>query len=123
MAFIRAGLSQWGIELLDAGEKAVPFGNENWFLTSGNFSYYMGPIARWVLGFTGAVWAFIWAGLSQWVIELLGAAEKAGPFENENWVANVWKLQLLHGPHRPLGFGRYRRGVGICLGGSSPMGY
>ena len=36
-------------------------------LTSGNFSYYVGPIADWVLGVTGGVWAFIRAGLSQWL--------------------------------------------------------
>ena len=67
--------------------------------------------------------AFIRAGLSQWGIELLDAGKITGPLEEENWVANVWKLQLLHGPHRPLGFGRYRRGEGIYLGGSAPMGY
>ena len=83
----------------------------------------MEPIPHWVLGVTGGVWAFSWAGLPQWVIELLGAGEKADPFENENWVANVWKFQLLHGTHRPMGFGRYRMGVGIYLGGSFPMGY
>ena len=83
----------------------------------------MGPIAQWVLGVTVGVWAFIRAGLPQWVIELLGAGEKAGPLENENWVVNVWKVQLLHRAHRPMGFGRYRRGVGIYSGGSVPMGY
>ena len=83
----------------------------------------MGPIARWVLGVTGWVWAFMRAGLSQWVIELLDAGEKSGPFENENWVANVWKCQLLRGVHLPLGFGGYRRSVGMYLGGSVPMGY
>ena len=83
-------------------------------LTSGDISYYMGPIARWVLGVTGWVWAFIWAGLPKWVIELLDAGDKAGPFENENWVANVWKFQLLHGAIRPLGFGRYRMVGGDC---------
>ena len=82
----------------------------------------MGSIAHLVLGVTGGVWAFICAGLSRWVIELLDVGEKAGPLENEHWVANVWKLQLLHGAHRPLGFGRYRRGVGIYLGGSVPDG-
>ena len=92
-------------------------------LTYGNFSYYMGPIARWFSGVTGGVWAFIWAGMPKWVIELLGAYEKAGPFENENWVDNAWELQLLHGAHRPLGFGRYRGGVGIYSGGSVPMSY
>ena len=69
----------------------------------------MGPIAHWDLGVTGGVWAFIRAGLSQWVIELLDAGEKTGPFENENWVANVWKFQLLHGAiaRRVLGVTRW----------------
>ena len=83
----------------------------------------MGPIAHWVSGVTGGAWEFSWAGLPQWVIELLGTGEKAGPYENEDRFANVWKFQLLRGAHRPLGFGRYRRGVGIYLGWSSPMSY
>ena len=83
----------------------------------------MGPIAHWVLGVTGWAWAFIWAGLSQWVIELLDAGDKAGPFGGENRVANVWEFQLLHVAHRPLGFGRYRRGLAIYSGGSSPISY
>ena len=69
------------------------------------------------------MWAFIREGLPQWVIELLGAGEEADPFENENFVANVWKFQLLHGAYRPLGFGRYRTGVGIYSDGSAPMNY
>ena len=81
----------------------------------------MGPNARWDLGVTGWVWAFIRAGLSQWVIELLDAGDKTGPFENENWVANVWEFQLLHGAHRPLSFARYRRVVGIYFGESAAM--
>ena len=89
-------------------------------LTSGDFSYYMGPIARWVSGVTGWVWGFIRAFLPQW-LELLGAVGKAAPFENESWAPNVWELQLLHGAHRPLGFGRYRMGVGIYSGVSAPM--
>ena len=47
----------------------------------------------------------------------MGAGEEEGPFENENWVPNVWKFQLLPVAHRPLDFGRYRRGVGIDSGG------
>ena len=50
----------------------------------------MGPVAHRVSGVTGWAWAFIRAGLSRWVIELLNTGEKAGPFENENWAANVW---------------------------------
>ena len=38
-------------------------------------------------GVTGEVRAFVWAGFPRRVIELLGAGEKAGPFENENRVA------------------------------------
>ena len=91
-------------------------------LTSGNCSYYMDSIARWVSGVTGGAWAFIWAGMCQW-LGLLDAGEKTGPFENENWVPNVWEFQLLHGVHPPLGFGRYRRGVGIYSGGSPPVTY
>ena len=81
----------------------------------------MGPIGRWFSGVTGGARAFIWAGLSREVSALSGAVEKAGPFENENWVANVWELQLLHGARRPLFFGRYRRGAGVYLAGSVPM--
>ena len=51
----------------------------------------------------------------------MGAGEKAGPFESENWVSKVRELQLVHGAHRPLGFGRYRGSVGIYSGCSFPM--
>ena len=57
----------------------------------------MGPVAHRVSGVTGWAWAFIRAGLSRWVIELLNTGEKAGPFENEDWVPNVGELHLLHG--------------------------
>ena len=103
-------------------KKQARLGTRTGLLTSGNFSYYMGPIARWVLGVTGGVWAFIWAGLPQWVIELLDAGDKAGPFENEKWVDKVWKFHLLHGVHRTLGFGRYRMGCGDLFGLVCPNG-
>ena len=90
-------------------------------ITSGNFSYYMGPIAHWVSVVTGGLWGFIWAGLSQWR-GLLDACEKADPLEDENWVDNVWELQLIRGAHRPLGFARYRMRGGIYLGGFPPNG-
>ena len=83
----------------------------------------MGPFARWVLGVTGWLGAIVRAGLSKWVIELLGEGEKACPFENENWVSNVSDFQLLHGAHRPLGFWRYRSVVGSYLGGSIPTAW
>ena len=59
------------------------------FLTSGNFSYYTGSVARWFAGVTGGAWAFIWAGIPQGVIELLDAGGKTGPFVGENWASNV----------------------------------
>ena len=52
-AFSRAGLPQWVIELLGAGEKKARWGTRTGLLTSGNPSYFMGSIARWVLGVTG----------------------------------------------------------------------
>ena len=107
---------------MGAGEKRDRLRTRTGLLTSGNSSYYMGPIARWFSGVTGVMWVCIWVGLPRWVIELSGAGAKAAPFENENWVSNVWEFQLLDGAHRPLGFGRYRRVVGIYLGGSVAMG-
>ena len=41
-------------------------------------------------------WPFIWAGLSPWVNGLLGAGEKAGPFEHDSRNSNVSKYRLLH---------------------------
>ena len=57
------------------------------------------------------MWAFILAGLSQWNNELLETDEEAIPFENNNWVANVWEFPLLLGP-----VARYFSGVtgGVC---------
>ena len=53
---------------------------------------------------------------------LLGAGGKVGPFENDNWVANVWGFQLLRGALRPLGFGRYRGGCWDLSGRVCPNG-
>ena len=62
-------------------------------------SYYIGPppLSSWSYR---RAWAFILAGLSQWVSEFLGACGKAYPLENDNdnLAANVWEFQLLHGP-------------------------
>ena len=106
---------------MGAGEKPSPFEKENFGSNVWEFQLFRG--ARRPLAFGRYRFFFIWAGLPRWVIELLDAGEKAGPFENENWVANVWECQLLHGAHRPLGFGRYRRGVGLYLVGSVPISY
>ena len=55
-------------------------------------------------------------------IELLDSGGKAGPIENGNWKCTVWGFQLFHWVYRPMGLGRYRRGVGVYLGGGLPNG-
>ena len=83
----------------------------------------MGPIARGVLVVTWGRGDLFGRVCPDELLDFWAPAKKAGPPENENWVDNVWKFQLLRGAHRPMGFWRYRMGVGIYSGGSSPMSY
>ena len=96
-AFIWAGLSKWVNEFLGAGGKAFLLENANLVDNVWKYQLFHGSISYKVSGVTGGLWAFNWAGLSQWVNELLGAGEKECSIKNDKWVANVWKYQLLHG--------------------------
>ena len=111
------------IELLGAGEQAGPFENENWVANVWKFQLLHGahrPMGFWRYR---RMWEFSRPGLPQWVTELLDAGETAGPFGPEQWVSNAREFQLLHGAHRPQGFGCYRRDVGLYSGGPAPMRY
>ena len=108
---------------MGAGEKAAPFESEHRVANVWEFQLLHGAHRPLGLGRYRRDVGIYLGGSSPVNIELLGAGSKAAPFENENCVANVWEFQLLHGAHRTLGFGRYRRVVGIYSGGPSPMGY
>ena len=117
-AFIWAGLPRRVYRTIGGrGGKRARSRTETGTLSTGNFSHFTGLIDRWVSVVTRSAWAWIWAGLPRRVIELSGTSEKAGPFDNENGVANFWEFQLLHGPRRPLGIGRYRRGLAFARAG------
>ena len=64
-----------------------------------------------------------WRVFADGFIELLsGTGGESGPIENGNWGATRWGFQLFRGVYRPMGFGRYRRGVGI-YSGFPPKGF
>ena len=108
---------------MGAGEKRARFRTRNGWLTAGNFSYYMEPVAQWVSGVTVGCGHLFGQVCPSELSNYWEPAKKTGPLEKENWVDNIWNFQLLHGGHRPLGFGRCRMGVGIYLGRATPMSY
>ena len=79
-------------------KKQAHLGTRTGSLTSGNFSYYMGPIAHWGFGVTGGVGAFIWMGLPDGLLNYWTPATKRARLSTRTGLITSGNFSYYMGP-------------------------